>query len=407
MELGLVTENIRRGCLLAVIVAVFEAACILGDIVTSILRVDGRFDFTAYLLMYALMLLLNLVFVWAIAKYGGRPKKVRADKAKLEKMLLAYVTLVMSWGSVVSLMDQRLYGQLMAFMVNLIACSVIYIFSCRKLVVPYAVSISILAAGLPFCQSSRDILVGHYVNLTVFIILSWLTSRIIYRYYYEYYISSKLLNESNRLLESKNIEIARVNKKLALANERLKELALLDELTGIANRRCFREFIDREYRRCMDRADSALPPCAMSVEMFDIDNFKQYNDRYGHDEGDKVLAAVANEINSVIEESRELAVRWGGEEFIYAAFDSGCEAAYKTAETIRNRIADLKIMNEPAPEPTYITVSAGVCTALIVEKKDVADGIRLADKALYMAKSGGRNRVVVINGEDRGRQASQ
>jgi predicted signal transduction protein with EAL and GGDEF domain len=180
----------------------------------------------------------------------------------------------MTWGSVVSLMDQRLYGQLMVFMANMISCSVIYVLSSKRLVIPYAVSIIILAGGLPFAQPSSDVLVGHYVNLAAFIVISWVASRIIYHYYYDYYISHKLLNETNKLLESKNNEIARVNKKLAIANDRLKELAMLDELTGIANRRCFREFIDREYQRCMSRTNRDSP-CTLSVVMFDIDYFKQ------------------------------------------------------------------------------------------------------------------------------------
>ncbi len=141
------------------------------------------------------------------------------------------------------------------------------------------------------------------------------------------------------------------------------------------------------------------PPCTMSFIMFDIDYFKQYNDRYGHDEGDKVLVAVANELNSVIDESKEIAVRWGGEEFIYAAFNSNSDEVLKKAETIRNRVADLKIINEPSAKPTYITISAGVCTVDIREKKDVTDGIKLADKALYMAKNEGRNRIVVADAD--------
>jgi diguanylate cyclase (GGDEF)-like protein len=398
IDLCLVTENVHRGYMLAAIIIIFETVCILGDVILSLLKVYARFEFDDYLLMYGLMVLINLAYMLLIKNYRGKPRKIKDDKGKLEAIIVIYLTLVMTWGSVVSLMDQRLYGQLMVFMVNTISCSVIYILSSKRLAIPYAVSLILLIVGLPFTQPSRDILIGHYVNLAAFIVLSWVASRIVYHYYYDYYISHKLLNETNKLLESKNNEIARVNKKLAIANDRLKELAQLDELTGIANRRCFREFIDREYRRCMNGADFD-PPCTMSFIMFDIDYFKQYNDRYGHDEGDKVLVAVANELNSVIDESKEIAVRWGGEEFIYAAFNSNSDEVLKKAETIRNRVADLKIINEPSAKPTYITISAGVCTVDIREKKDVTDGIKLADKALYMAKNEGRNRIVVADAD--------
>ncbi len=103
--------------------------------------------------------------------------------------------------------------------------------------------------------------------------------------------------------------------------------------------------------------------------MIDIDYFKQYNDRYGHDEGDKVLAAVADDINSAVEDTCEIAVRWGGEEFIYAAFNKKRRDIADIANTIREKVAEMKIINEDSPSLQYITISSGVCTIDVKDKK--------------------------------------
>ena len=229
----------------------------------------------------------------------GADKKNEITDGQIKKwgvIVVVYVTLIMSWGSVLSLLDQRLYGQVMAFMVNLSICSVVYLLDNRKILFSYLISVTILAAGLPFFQHSSDILIGHYANLFIFILLSWLLSRVLYNNYCENYTDNVLLKKTNLLLEIEIEENRIVNKKLAAANGQLKELTLLDELTGIPNRRNFREFIDRAFQAY------AKENSTISVIMMDFDYFKQFNDCYGHDAGDKALIAIANEINSAVEE---------------------------------------------------------------------------------------------------------
>ena len=113
------------------------------------------------------------------------------------------------------------------------------------------------------------------------------------------YNSKVLLKRANILLEEEIEENKRINIKLMKANLQLKEAALVDELTGIPNRRSFRNYIDTEFDKHVSK-DSAL-----SILMIDIDFFKQYNDNYGHEKGDRVLIEVANQINSVIRNPME------------------------------------------------------------------------------------------------------
>jgi diguanylate cyclase (GGDEF)-like protein len=195
------------------------------------------------------------------------------------------------------------------------------------------------------------------------------------------------------LLAKEIEENRKINVRLEIANNQLKELTLLDELTGIPNRRSFREFIDRAFQFYIKECS------AISIIMIDIDFFKQFNDFYGHDEGDKALIAVANQITSVVDEPSEFVVRWGGEEFIYAAFNKSQEVIAETANVIRAKISDLKIPHNDSPINQYISVSLGSCTIQITDKKDISKAIKLADSALYMAKNSGRNCVKTLSGE--------
>ena len=165
----------------------------------------------------------------------------------------------------------------------------------------------------------------------------------------------------------------------------------MDELTGIPNRRSFREFIDRAFQNYV------MEGSTLSIIMIDIDYFKQFNDSYGHEEGDRALIAVANQINAVIEDPSEFAVRWGGEEFIYAAFNSSEEEIERTANEIRGKVSGLNILHAESPIHPHITISLGTSTIPVTEKKDVNKAVKLADQALYFAKSYGRDCIKSIN----------
>ncbi|MDD4125877.1 MAG: GGDEF domain-containing protein [Eubacteriales bacterium] len=304
---------------------------------------------------------------------------------------MVYITLVMTWGSVISLMDQRMYAQLITFMINMAVASIIYLLNTKKMLIPFLISTAVLAIGLPFFQPSSDILIGHYVNLSVFIVVFWLASRIVYRNYCDNYIIKKLMDQSELLLKDEMVDKKVINEKLAEANEQLKRMALMDELTGLPNRRCYREFIDMMFH---NNPDSSL---TASVIMTDIDYFKQYNDFYGHEKGDLALIEIAKQISSVVEDSEQIAVRWGGEEFIYIAFNKSQDYIYKVADSLRIKIMDLKIKNPNSEIFPFITISLGACTGCVKDKEDIKGLIKYADILMYKAKDGGRNRVAGEN----------
>lgn len=386
-ERSIFATNIHRGRILAIIFIGFELILSIIDISALFLNIDQRFQYKNYLIMYLGMFLINILFLVFTRKLKNTKNIPIKRLRKLEMGLIIYITAIMSWGSIMSLMDQKLYGHLMVFMVNMITCSVLYLLDNRKTLIPYIVSILILFIGLPFFQNSRDILIGHYINLTVFIVISWLVSRIVYYSFHNDFKSKVLLEKSKNLLQKEIKQNVIINNKLTAANLQLKKLALVDELTGIPNRRSFRKYIDSAFENFI--AENSM----ISFMMVDIDYFKQYNDTYGHSEGDRVIIAVANQIKSIVGYAMDFAARWGGEEFIYIAFDIDAEGIKNAAEKLRNKIFELKIPHKNSKIHNYITVSIGVSTIMAKGEGDVSKGIELADKALYFAKESGRNCV--------------
>jgi len=172
------------------------------------------------------------------------------------------------------------------------------------------------------------------------------------------------------------------------AEEQLKLIALMDGLTGIANRRHFDNTLNLEWRRAMRNAKS------LSLIIIDVDYFKNYNDTYGHLAGDSCLQKIAHTIRDSLRRAGNFVARYGGEEFIVILPDTNAEEAYSFAETLREKIENLNIEHKDSKAGKNVTVSLGVSST--VPKKDSTQNelISLTDKALYEAKQGGRNRVV-------------
>jgi diguanylate cyclase (GGDEF)-like protein/PAS domain S-box-containing protein len=168
----------------------------------------------------------------------------------------------------------------------------------------------------------------------------------------------------------------------------LRSQTLLDDLTGVANRRHFDMAIDREARRAR-RMGSPL-----SLMMLDIDYFKAYNDHYGHQQGDACLEAVAAALSTMQQRPADLFARYGGEEFAVILPDTPGDAAVMMANAMCRKVRDLRIPHQAAKsDERIVTISIGVASTDSGLPGEVYDLINAADRALYQAKARGRNRV--------------
>ena len=182
---------------------------------------------------------------------------------------------------------------------------------------------------------------------------------------------------------------ARVQTHVELKRQReiLENLSSVDGLTGISNRRHFDEFMDRHWRIAMRICEQ------VSLIMIDIDFFKQYNDTYGHLDGDECLKQVATVLARCVTRSTDLLARFGGEEFACVMSFTDLDGALAVAETMRSSIEALNIPHEKSPIAGCITASLGVAAVEPIANTDPSLLIQKADRALYSAKTAGRNRI--------------
>ncbi|MFJ4142881.1 diguanylate cyclase [Pseudomonas sp. NPDC089734] len=199
-------------------------------------------------------------------------------------------------------------------------------------------------------------------------------------------LGRRLIGHIHRRIDAEN-ELLVSQAALLELNQNLELIASQDKLTGLANRRRFDQFLDVEFWRAWrDRR-------SLSLILIDVDFFKRYNDHYGHPAGDECLKTISRVIEHCIRRSGDMAARYGGEEFAVVMPDTDEAGACAVAEAILEGIQNQGIEHPPSPFG-IVTVSLGVATLLgRNEPLDQNGLVELADRALYAAKSQGKNQV--------------
>jgi diguanylate cyclase (GGDEF)-like protein len=181
-------------------------------------------------------------------------------------------------------------------------------------------------------------------------------------------------------------ELADRERDLRAANRHLEELALIDGLSGLPNRRSFDARLSSTWL-------ASEPSTSLSLVMMDVDHFKLFNDTQGHLEGDNCLRLIGKSLDAVVRPS-DFAARYGGEEFVMLLPDVAAGEAFEIAERSRQVIEALRIPHEAAPAG-IVTISVGVATLTVAQAGGEQHLIEAADAALYAAKRRGRNTVAV------------
>ena len=181
------------------------------------------------------------------------------------------------------------------------------------------------------------------------------------------------------------------NRQLIDARRQLTDLANIDELTGLGNRRLVNKVLQEEINRAR-RTGARL-----SLILLDVDYFKDYNDNYGHPAGDLVLKRLADLMERATSRAGEVVGRYGGEEFILVLPGAGDEAARRTAERLRELVMAEKMPHKHSQVANIITISQGVVTFTPDADESPSELIKRADTALYRAKHKGRNAIVLAS----------
>jgi len=177
------------------------------------------------------------------------------------------------------------------------------------------------------------------------------------------------------------------NTQLQTVNQELTQISSTDGLTGVANRRYFDNYFEKEWKRLSREG------MGVAVVMLDVDNFKMYNDSLGHQAGDSCLIQVAQSIKASLRRPADMVARYGGEEFIILLPNTSKVGAVRVAEFIRENILHLKIPHPQSETSEWVTISLGAAYCEPQVGMMSADLISKADEALYSAKKEGRNNV--------------
>jgi diguanylate cyclase (GGDEF)-like protein len=206
----------------------------------------------------------------------------------------------------------------------------------------------------------------------------------------ELHLQRQQLEEKTRELDAKILELEVLHKELEEKNAKLELLSSLDGLTGLFNRRYFDDNLLKEWKQAI--RDST----PLSLLIVDIDYFKNYNDCYGHLEGDDCLRKVAQSLYEALLRPTDIVARYGGEEFTVILPNTGSEGAEKVAKRMMDSVARLDIVHKTSSVAETVTISIGVSSILPTRKIAVTSLLDRADKALYQAKEEGRNAFRVM-----------
>lgn len=187
---------------------------------------------------------------------------------------------------------------------------------------------------------------------------------------------------------------ARIGTQIRIINQMktIERMSFIDALTSIGNRRAFDSQIKYEWGRAVREKQS------LSMMMLDVDNFKQYNDTYGHQQGDLMLQAVARTLDTALKRSMDIICRYGGEEFAVILPDTSAAGAQEMAEKIRAHIEAMEVLIPQTKKITKATISIGVASIYPESSDCMEDFIKAADQMLYKAKENGRNQVQAVQG---------
>lgn len=230
---------------------------------------------------------------------------------------------------------------------------------------------------IPVLSNMLDIILTPY--LIYWAIMIFMACYIVYTA--EYAVRKEYLQGQVVKFEGEN---------MSLLKDQMQQLAITDPLTQLYNRRYFEQVLEREWRTAIRHQD------VVSLMLIDVDYFKAYNDFYGHQAGDKCLQIIAKTIRQNAQRAEDLAVRYGGEEFIllFPKLEEG--DACKLADNIRENIARLGLPHEES-DFGIITISLGVVTAVPKQGESPEALIRQADQLLYRSKQQGRNKALCLD----------
>lgn len=329
----------------------------------------GTLNNRIYFTLYFLLMLISIISFIALLIIT---KNKNYDGNTILNLSFIYIVFFCFWSTFITLLDLRDSENITVYVNAMLSTAVLlYLKPWQLLPLLMCNQVIFLTFFTTFQQVPTNN-IGNYINSTIIVIVSIAVS--ISRYY------NKCLDFNNRhTIMIQNEEITKIN-------EKLNQLVCTDALSGLYNRRYLDDILCEKWnQKSRDNSFSA-------VIMLDIDNFKNYNDYYGHQMGDVCIQEISSIMKVLTKDSNNFAVRYGGEEFTVVMFHTNETEVLNLAENIRQGVYNLKMKNHNTSYK-YVTISEGLCFGNTKNHNDLYDFIKIADYALYDSKKGGRNKI--------------
>ena len=327
----------------------------------------------AYFSLYLSLLIVSLLAgILALVLARGFPGTSR----RYLQFVVAYSAFIALWSCGISILDQLSGSGSSVYIYVILTLAAFAMLRPWQAILIFSGSAVLLNIALLGCPGGREQIFSNLVNSTCVVILAVSVSVMLYRY--------RVFSCYDQIV------IGRQYEEIRQVNQELHRQVMEDELTQMNNRRYLEEVIGKQLEESWKAGHTA------AGMMVDIDHFKPYNDRYGHQRGDACLQEVARTIMNFVQEEGGSAVRYGGEEFLVCFLDCGRERALELAEKLCQGIKDRHLLRNDS-YGADVTASVGLYVA---EKSDLAEFVERTDRALYHAKKNGRGRVEIYREEE-------
>lgn len=287
-------------------------------------------------------------------------------------LVLIYAIAICLWGTTIAAYAVWSNVLTSAFVSVSLCLAVVVVLKPWQAIVLFFGNFTYYVILVTFVWPEHEMITANISNAALATILSVVIASVFYLFYTRTYYDQHIINK----------QMAQISK----ANRKLQEQVHIDGLTGLHNRRFYDEILPGKLYGFQKSGQS------VGALMVDIDFFKQYNDHYGHLEGDDCIKAIAVAIRDVFEDEEAYAVRYGGEEFFVLVAMSGRESLIAIAERLRETVEAANIVHEGIPAGR-VTISLGL--AFSYDDDELVSLAGRADDELYQAKSKGRNRLAV------------
>ena len=393
--------NLRRTRLFLESILSLQVLTFVILFVVSRISAIYEFQHKNALALFMVLLMVSVVEYLVVIKLEKLFVDRKITTKAIQYNMWLVVGFITSWCAFMSVSANNDSTMSNLFYLSLMITSFIFYIDTKPQASIYAISIGIYIIGHRYV-STASLVTMDYLNLAVFALMSWIVSRMNYQSYLDFYKNQCEINDKNKLLHEINEDLSHeiVEKQdllraLETANATLRKMSAFDDLTGVPNRRKLNEVIQYEWRRSQrERNDIA-------IYMIDIDNFKAYNDTYGHGAGDEALRKVATALNQFSMRPTDFFGRYGGEEFTFIAINMNKENVLHFANRMRAAVEGLKIEHEGGTSTGVLTISIGATVAKPYCEDNIQDAFDRADMALYMGKKDGKNTMRFIDIEDK------